>query len=595
MNKLIRGLLIFLFAVISYLCFPMTAFAKEDLLITDWIVDASVMENGDLQISEDITFEFNESFNGVYRDIVLDNTSGVTDVKVFMLDGDKLSDYEQATKAKNGDEGLYTLEEKNNKLLIKIYSPSKDEIKTFRISYTIKNVAVRYKDTAELYYKFLGEDNETFIKSFIVNIHLPEKDINGRVRFYGYGKSDGRIDIIDKQIYRLSAENIDAKNFIEGRLVFPEEFISESGNYQDIERYQEIIDGEAARQQKLIKDRRRRERIRVSLKSYSLVLSGISLLIYSVVWNRCRRRVNKGILTAEYREIPQDCTPAVAAYISGMFADGNVIFATILDLYRKGYLRISVADENRNVKKNKNFIIYKTRDEDIFITGHESYFMKWLFDVMGDGEQVSTKRIKRFSEHNWQKFYESQNTWKKKVKNEAYKLGYLDYSKKKQGAFLIVISLLSIIMGITNALYGSTYALLNFAVGTVMLIYGLSLFNRLSDKGYMEYKKWISFKKYMRRNKPDLSGEDALDTMDPSLIYALGLNVTNNPGLAEKWDESFSASSWVFWYIVFSSGPDNFFSRSITNSFTGSGDSSSGGGFSSGGGGGAGGGGAGGF
>lgn len=595
MKKLIRGLMILVFVSLFLICFPESAFAKEELLITDWVIDTDIMENGDLQISEDITFEFNESFNGVYRDLLMDNTSGVTGVRVFMVDGDKLSEYEQVSEAKNGDEGLYTIEEKNNKLLIKIYSPSRDEIKTFRISYTVKNVAVRYKDTAEVYYKFLGEDNETFIKRFIVNIHLPKKDNTDRVRFYGYGLSSGRTDIIDKQIYRLSAKDISSDTFIEGRLLFPGELIPESGNYRDIDRYQEIIDEEAARQLKIHQDEIKREKIKTNLKNYGLVTSGICLLIFFTVLYRCRRRVNRDILHTEFREFPQDCTPAVAAYISGMFASSNVIFATILDLYRKGYLRISAADKNRDISKNKNFIIYKTRDEDISLSGHENYFMRWLFEVMGDGEQVSTKRIKHYREHNWQKFYEAQSIWKKKVKKEADRLGYLDQSKKGQGGLLIVISLVSIILGITNALFGSIYALISFAVGTVLLVYGISLLGRLSDKGYIEYKKWMSFKKYMRENKAYLSGADALDTMDPSLIYALSLCISKVPGQALEWDEAFSNTSWVFWYIVFSSGPDNSFSRSITNSFTGSGGSSSGGSFSSGGGGGAGGGGAGGF
>jgi len=72
MKKNIYGIIILLITVFSSISFPKGASAKEDLRITEWEVAAYLQTNGDLIISEDITFEFNEKFNGVYRDIVLD-------------------------------------------------------------------------------------------------------------------------------------------------------------------------------------------------------------------------------------------------------------------------------------------------------------------------------------------------------------------------------------------------------------------------------------------------------------------------------------------------------------------------------------------
>jgi len=156
----IRCLICMLVVFASILLLPKEAKAKDDLYITDWLVEATILDNGDLSITEDITFEFNDEFNGVYRDIGLNKTSGVSDIDVQEITDNKSVLYEAVDSAKNGDSKVYTLKKSSNKMLVKIFSPSKNELKTFRISYIVKNVAIKYNDIAELYYKFLGDDNE---------------------------------------------------------------------------------------------------------------------------------------------------------------------------------------------------------------------------------------------------------------------------------------------------------------------------------------------------------------------------------------------------------------------------------------------------
>lgn len=592
MRTYVKGLMILLLTTLSVLLCSKAVYAEDDLLINDWIIDADLMENGDLKISEDITFKFNEKYNGVFRDIQLYKTSGVTDIRVYMADGEDLLEYTLASKAKNGNEGIYTVEEKDSRLIIKIYSPSKDEEKTFRLSYVVKNVAISYRDAGELYYKFLGKDNDTYIKSLVANISLPGEDKTGMVEAFAYGPSKVQISKINNRLYQLKATEISTETLVEGRLLFPKELIPESKNIQDKDRYQEALDEEAARQEKLLRDKEKREKTIGYLKIISLIINGIGILVFVIVLYQCRRKINRDILRLEYRELPSDCTPAVAAYITGMFVDSNVVFATILDLFRKGYLRIGTVNERVNAD-NDIYIMYKTRDEDMYLSGHESYFMHWLFDIMGNGEKVSTSRIKSFSKRNGQKFYETYSTWKKKVKNEADRYGYIDKSKFRQGAVLFVIAIAGIILGIVNAVYGNPYAFLDFTVGITLFIYSITLYHRLSDKGYLEYKKWISFKNYMKKHNISLNKDELLDTLDPTLIYALSLNVVKNTGLDLDSEDSYSAGSWVFWYIMFAGGGDNAFSRSFNDSFSSGGGSSSDSSFS--GGGGAGGGGAGGF
>ncbi|HHT88939.1 MAG TPA: DUF2207 domain-containing protein [Clostridiales bacterium] len=597
MKKYINGIIVLLIAVFFSISFPKHASAEEDLLITEWKVAAYLQTNGDLIISEDITFEFNEKFNGVYRDIVFDETSGISDIDVALVVSEDIIGFSHVEKAKNGEQGVYTVNEKNNKIAIKIFSPSKDETKTFRISYTVKNTAVKYNDTGELYYKFIGKENETPINNLIIDIYLPYEDRGNDVKVFAHGPLNGRIEKINNRQYRLKVKNVPEKTFVEGRVLVPVEYIADSPNILNIDKYQDIIDEEAAFQAKIELNRLKRESAKKSLNNITIIFSGICLLALAVTLNKCRRNVNKDLLRIEYKDIPEDCTPAVAGYIANMHVTNNMIFATILDLFRKGYLRIYSEDETDDLLESSNFIIEKTADPDMTLTGHERYFMNWLFDYMGNTTTVSTSDIKDYAKHKSAKFFEKQNKWTEEIKKEADRLGYYDHSKTKLGAMMILLSIVGFVLGIITAVYGSLYALFDFAAFTVTLVYGITLFIRLSDKGYMQYKKWISFKKYMTKIYPDLT-LDAIDITNPTLIYALSLNAGVCKSLAKRIGlvgvrEAYDSDNWVFWYMLFSIDSENSFNKSIRSSFAAS--SSSGRGFSGGGGGGAGGGGAGGF
>lgn len=597
MGKYIKFLIIFLSLFLSAAFFPEPAFAKEDLYIPEWTVHASLKENGDLEISEDITFEFSEKFNGVYRDITLDEAYSLSDISVKEARGDSFVSYERAEKAKKGDYGVYTIEKKKDRTTIRIYSPSKDEIKIFKINYVVNSAATKYNDTGELYYKFLGKENKTSIGNFTVFIDLPYNDDSDRVKVFAHGPSNGRIDkIVNNQypmLYRLQAANVKPGSFIEARLLFPPEYIAQSERVIDIDRYQEIINEEMTLQIKKEQQKIRKEFVRHLLNQISFITGIANILAFIAMLYLCRRKADRKILTGEYREIPEDCTPAVASYITGINPDSNIFFATILDLFSKGYLIISPEDENTDVSLNTNFIICKTREADKSLLSHERYFMDWLFDDMGNGKSVSLKDIEYYSRQNPQKFFKSLGDWRSEIKKEAEKRGYLDHSKKIHASVLIILSIFSIILGLVTAISKNISAVLNFSVGFVLLIYGLYLLNRLSDEGYIQHKKWKSFAGYMKKHNPEPAAEDVMGSSDKSLIYALAFGIIKKqilsiePGL-------YTEGGWIYWYILFADQPGNSFSDSINKPFTESSFSSDGS-FTAGGGDGIGGGGAGGF
>lgn len=597
MKKHIRILIVFLAMFLSVTCLPEYASAKEDLYIPDWTVYASLKENGDLEISEIITFEFNEEYNGVYRNIILDEAHDLSDISVKEASSDTLISYERVKKAKNGDEGVFTIEKENDNTTLKIYSPSKDEIKTFKLSYVVNNAAVKYNDTGELYYKFLGKDNETSIENFTVYINLPDNEDSDRVKAFAHGPLNGKIYKSDSSQYplqyMLEATHVKPGTYIEARILFPPEYIPESANIKNTDRYQEIVNKETALQKKKEEENIRKEADKKLFNEITVIAVGVNLLVFIIIMYLSRRKIDRDILMREYHNIPEDCTPAVASYITGRNINGNIFFATVLDLFNKGYLRISRRYENDSVLNNNDYIIYKTKNSDASLLPHEGYFMRWLFNDLGDGESVSLKDIEYYSKHKPQKFYESIRTWKSMIKNEAEKRGYFEHKNKVYGTSLILLSLFNILLGVITLIYKSSLALLNCVVAVALMVYGIYLLNRLSDKGYIQSKKWKSFIRYMKEHITELPEDEILNSPDKSLIYSLGFDVFKKQFLSFEPD-LYSEDNWILWYILFVDSSRGSFSDSINNSFAVSSFTSDGS-FTGGGGDGIGGGGAGGF
>ena len=149
--------------------------------IGEYIIDATVMKNGNLHVVEKIRFDFDESANGIYRDIMYKynyawqkddmNPSSsryqanfITNTSVSKTNSNYTGEigyilYDE-NLAVNGMDYIYT---ENDEIedgylkRIKIYVPSYAGDETYmKIEYDIEDVAVLYNDYGEFYCNFVG-------------------------------------------------------------------------------------------------------------------------------------------------------------------------------------------------------------------------------------------------------------------------------------------------------------------------------------------------------------------------------------------------------------------------------------------------------
>lgn len=600
--RFLKNNLIFIFVLVSILLNPSLAYSSESLRISTWAVESELLENGDLFIKENITFNFSGEYNGVFREIVLENTSGIEGITILEANQSEAIEYQIVEDAQRGDNGVFIVNETNNGITLQIFSPSSDEEKTFTLIYTIKNVAKKYNDIGELYYKFLGSENETPIDFFSVNILLPEKDMENNIRVFAHGPLHGKINKTANDIINLEVRDVPSRTFVEARVLFPKSFIPSSFNTIDEETYSQIMEEEAQLEKEIQEDIIKREERNILFGGIAGILSFAQILVFIFFIIKYRR--NKDIHEQnKFLEVPEDCTPAVATYITSTAIGSKTIISTIFDLYRKGYLEIKDTEDFKSKDDaSEDFIITKINADQENLLSHEMHFIDWLIEDMGDGSAVTTKEIERYSKNNQSMFTKKYTKWIELIKENSIKNGYFDEASKKNSLPFLIIFPITLILGILALVYGNILGGVLIGTSFLILFQGLALMFRKSDYGYVEYKRWMEFKKQMKALKKSDTKKDLKKyPKDISLIYGLALGIDNN--ILNEFDietdssgDSFSyGHGWIYWYFIFNNNNTGF-QKSIESSFNSvTHTTGTGGGFSGGGGGGAGGGGAGGF
>ena len=583
---------ILLFTLVFIFAFTIPVFA-DDLFITNWNVDSNLLENGNLEVSEDITFRFEDDYNGVFRDIILDNTDGMDNLQVYEVEGDNLISYELNPDAEVGDSNVYATSTQNNAILVQVFSPSEDEDKTFRFEYMINNVAIVHDDIGEFYYKYLGDENETFIESFTASLSLPEFN-QDEIDIFAHGPSHGTIEFRGNDQIILEIEDVESNNFIEARVLYPTSYTplsNRSGNSD----YQTIIDQEIVYQSGVEEEEARRESLRNNFNTISLIVSGVGALLIGFLYRLNRR--NPKIFKEMDDVVPEDLSPAELNLFRNSTLTPRSITATIYDLARRGYLTIK--DQNGQGKK-LNLIFTKTDRYSAGLLQHEDYFMDWIFNEIGDGKRSSTNEINTKRREASVSFNKNFHEWLKLVREDFSKRDYYDKSNRKIGVIISILGFIALVFGVVSIASGALYGIAVIVISLVVSIYGIIIASRLSDKGYIQKGLWDDFNKEIkskdRRSREDISDKD--------LVYAVAMDnsVEDINSYRSGYPMSYFPLYWGYFFMLNNNGGSRV-DDSVGNSFYGSTGASSstgpsfggGGGFSGGGGGGAGGGGAGGF
>ena len=254
-RPLVRAVLRALIALVAFaatFAFPHAAHA-DTYALPSVHIQAQVMENGDLFVTEARTFAFEDTVNGVYWDIPFaDNEQGSAST-VSVLDVRELDDapedeadarrasqpMQEVSSANSGDGHVYTVENLGDSLRLKVFIPSEDgDEATIWVSYMIEGAVMAWPDTAELYWQFIGSEWEEDAEDVRLDVTFAgaaagtpaiSSSSDANLRAWGHGPLDGEVsldatDPANPHVV-LEAPMVHAGQFAEVRATFPTDWV----------------------------------------------------------------------------------------------------------------------------------------------------------------------------------------------------------------------------------------------------------------------------------------------------------------------------------------------------------------------------------
>ena len=222
LNKVIIILTIVLMVFI-----PNQAFADRSLSMRSLHIDAQLLPDASMRVTEKITVEFNEQWNGFYVKIP-EGTTPIVDVSVS--ESGQAYTYNPSTEY--GPPGTFLTKKEGSDILIDWSIDAYDQTRTFELSYTVVNAVKIHNDVAELYRKFVGDANGNKINDVQVNLSLPsgaESYVQGQdIRIWGHGPLDGVVEFTQNNGVTWKTSNLSPYTFVEGRVVMPTALFSDA-------------------------------------------------------------------------------------------------------------------------------------------------------------------------------------------------------------------------------------------------------------------------------------------------------------------------------------------------------------------------------
>ena len=606
-------------AVLALVLVPALAAFAKSYHIASADVTIEVQEDGSLLITERLTYDFDGSFSGAYRDVLLKGGETFELVSV----SDELVTYQPGGCAELGctsPAGTYGLDEQPDRARIVWHHSSENEVRTFELVYRMSQVVTVYDDVADLQFQVWGDQWAVQADQVTAEVLLPAGAAEGDVRVFGhpYGV-DGETSLGEDGVSpSLVARGVPAYQFVEIRVVFPPDLLTSSDGVTVIAGAGlDTILGEEGAWAEEANDAR--AAARNGLIAGGLAFVGLVGGAGGLVYLRYGREPKTGYDREYEQEPPSELTPAeVGALVSQGAVTEKQFTATLFDLIRKGVITAEPTKVNKVTwaglrSEEISDLVLGLTDNETGLRDFEQSVLTVLRRALAGGT-MPLHELNEAVRADAAANAETYQTFRSRVLDAVRRARLLDDSGNG-AAWMVGLTTVALIVAafwlvpkfMANQPGGEGFLVLFFlgAIAGAVVLFILLAFRKVRTKrtkeGAVEAERWLAFRRYLTDfSRLEEAPSISLALWDKFLVYAISL------GVAEQVIEQarlyappeLEQSSSLFWYghYGYGGGPtQNAFvglESALSGAFTPpSSSSGGGGGFSGGGGGGSGGGG----
>ena len=475
--------------------------------------DITILPNGDVRVVETWEVQFiGGTFHYAYREIPLNHVEDITDWGV--AEGSR-----QFVQSDSAEPYTFSLSPEDGAQRITWYFPElNDETHTFTLSYTLKQALWIDEDGDQFFWKFIEADRSYPIESSTVTVHLPGEFNPSSVKTLTYmNAEEGPVaQMLNKSTVRFRGGPFPGGTEWEIRVQWPHGFVSASPPpwQRKMELQPWITLGWW-----------------VIVLLSALALAGGAFLL----WYLRGRDPEIGAVPQVLPAPPSKLPAGMVGTLIDERADMDDVMGTLLDLARRGFLRIEV---------ERVPVFIGTKEQTYFVAEQwpeqplpfERALLKGIFgSVATPGERVSLESLKNnFYTHLPYikgKLYEAVVAAKLfPTRPDRTRQRYIFLSVLASGALSLLYFPASW-MGAQSAAIGA------MVLGGMLFVALIPFANAMPRKtkiGALEAAKWRAFKRYLQTLERHTALEQAKDLFEQYLPYATAF------GISKTWVRKFA-------------------------------------------------------
>ncbi len=416
----------------------------------------------------------------------------------------------------------------------------------YEISYTVENAVKVYNDCAELYWKFLSDENQMSGENLTGRIRLPAEvsDINS-LRVWGHGNINAYIFKDSNSQASFALNRIRSNEMFEIRVVTDENIYHECENISLEDRLETILSEEQVWAQEANEERKEAEKKWEFYKKMIIIAVFVNVIIFIpffIISNKYRK-IGKE-LKAQYkypksdleyfRDIPDEknATPAKAMYLYEFSKNSSkmknhisrIFSATILNLALKGFIALEFTEDKeiKILRTNKTLRAELSQDEEVVLD--------LIKDAMLGNDYISIPEFNAYATREYDTVFSKMELLESSAEQGCVSAGVFSEERKfLSGKWQKKASAcsLGIFLGYAGIFIGLITPIVGFAMVYYNALKNSEYVSHLSPKGNEEQNQWRGLKNYMEeysllheREVPDIV------MWEKYLVYATAFGIS---------------------------------------------------------------------
>jgi uncharacterized membrane protein YgcG len=561
-------------ALASVLAAPASALADKSFAVSQAAVNVTVARSGEVLMREDLTFSFNGSFTGAYRDIPLAPDVTARDVEVS--EGGVRYSPGGATALHSSDApGRFGSVRMRQGLRIVWHYQQDSGQRTFTLRYRLRGVVIAHDDAVEVAPQVWGKQWQNGLGLLTANVRAAGA-LPGTRGWIEPAWLDHRLTVRRGEVL-TAVDNVPAQRSVTLRVLYPPSALAPRAPYAR-HVHDDILPATIAREQAAA-DRAARDKQQLEdtlhhpwawiLAAFVLAIVPAGILGGLGYW-RFGREHPTGAAPKYLHEPPDDLAPALVPSLLAqrVIAGGDQMAATLFELVRRGrYKMTAVTREESSLlglhHKEVDDVDLARGDESIELNAVEKPVAAIFDKLTEEGPAPLShvqKTVKGLPTADRQWFHERSQAFESAVKNQARQRKFWSGQGMVLKWLAFVLFLLLGAGGLALGIAGLAdpplvrQDLIFTAIGAalalnavVVLLLPASMWRRRGPKLQASAEGWEGFRRYLD-DFPRLADKpaDTLPLWESYLVYGIAFGIAERVLAAARVDFPAISTSSVY-------------------------------------------------